>query len=72
MPIALSLQQAFEIPPRMARRVGRNVFRRAHAHHLSPARAAFGAHVDDPVGGFDDVQVVLDHHRIENSYSSRQ
>ena len=29
--------------------------------HLAAAGAAFGAHVDHPVGGLDDVEVVLDH-----------
>jgi uncharacterized Fe-S cluster-containing radical SAM superfamily protein len=38
----------------------RHVFRRARHHHLAAAGAAFGAHVDQPVGGLDDVQVVLD------------
>ena len=47
----------------MARRIGRNVLGRAHAHHFATTGAALEAHVDDPVGGFDDVQVVLDHHR---------
>ena len=33
--------------------------------HRAAARAALGAHVDDPVGGLDDVEVVLDHeHRV--------
>ena len=46
----------------MAGRVGRDGFRRAHANHLTAASAAFRTHVDDPVGGLDDVQVVFDHH----------
>ena len=45
----------------MAVRVGSQGFRRAHAHHLASASAAFRPHVDQPVGGLDDVQVVLDH-----------
>ena len=44
----------------MARRVHCQVFRRAHAHHRAAAGAAFGADVDQPVGGFEDVQVVFD------------
>ena len=39
-----------------------DVLGRTHGHHLSAARAAFGAHVDDPVSGFDHVQIVLNHH----------
>lgn len=30
-------------------------------HDDSAAVSAFETHVDQPVGGFDDVQVVLDH-----------
>ena len=56
-----ALQQPRQIPPGMTFRVRRNVFRRAHAHHHAAARAALGTHVDQPVGGFDDVEVVLDH-----------
>jgi recombinational DNA repair ATPase RecF len=29
---------------------------------LAAAIAAFGADIDDPVGGLDDVEIVLDHH----------
>jgi hypothetical protein len=29
---------------------------------LAAAVAAFGAEIDDPVGGLDDVEIVLDHH----------
>ena len=36
------------------------VLRRAGAHHLAAGIAALGAQVDDPVGGADDVEVVLD------------
>ena len=38
-----------------------DVLRRAGRDHAAAAGAAFGAHVDDPVGGLDDVEVVLDH-----------
>jgi hypothetical protein len=44
----------------VAGRVRRQRFRRAHAHHGAAAGAALGPHVDEPVGGLDDVQVVLD------------
>ena len=44
----------------MAGVIRRHLFRRALRHHGAAAGAAFGAHVDDPVGGLDDVQVVLD------------
>ena len=40
--------------------VGGDVFGGSGGYDLASSAAAFGAHVDDPVGGFDDVQVVLD------------
>ena len=40
--------------------VGGDVFGGAGGYDLTAAAAAFGAHVDDPVGGFDDVEIVLD------------
>ena len=40
--------------------VGGDLFGGAGGYDLAAAGAAFGAHVDDPVGGFDDVEVVLD------------
>ena len=38
-------------------------FGRAHAHHMATTLAAFRPQVDQPVGGADHVQVVLDHHQ---------
>ena len=38
-----------------------HLLRRALGHDGPAAFAAFGAEVDDPVGGLDDVEVVLDH-----------
>ena len=40
--------------------VGGDVFGGAGGDDLAAAGAALGAHVDDPVGGLDDVEVVLD------------
>ncbi len=37
-----------------------DLFRRTGGDHLAACRAAFGAEIDDPVGGLDDVEVVLD------------
>src|SRR5215203_2266529 len=48
--------------PCVADRARRNVLRRALRHDGAAAVAAFRAHVDNPIGGFDDLQVVLDHH----------
>jgi len=44
----------------VALRVGGDFFWGAGGDDLSAAAAALGAHVDDPVGGFDDVEIVLD------------
>jgi hypothetical protein len=40
--------------------VGGDLFGGAGGDDLTAAAAAFGAHVDDPVGRFDDVEIVLD------------
>src|SRR5438876_987803 len=39
-----------------------DVLRRACGDHAAATVAAFGAHVDQPVGALDHVEVVLDHH----------
>jgi hypothetical protein len=38
-----------------------HLLRRALGDDGAAAFAAFGAHVDEPVGALDDVQIVLDH-----------
>jgi hypothetical protein len=48
-------------PAGVRRGVRLHVVGRAGAHHLAAGLAAFGAEVDDPVGGADHVEVVLDH-----------
>jgi hypothetical protein len=57
-----ALQQRRQILAREARLAGRHGFRRALGDHLAAAGAAFRAHVDQPVGRLDDVEVVLDDH----------
>ena len=52
------LKQARQIPPGMTVWIRRDVFRRAHAHHRTATRATLGTHVNQPVGGFDDVDNV--------------
>jgi hypothetical protein len=37
-----------------------DLFRRADRDDLAAAAAAFGTHVDDPVGGFNDVEIMFD------------
>src|SRR3989344_6965184 len=44
----------------MAPRFSRNLFGRAFGDDSAAPLPSFGAEVDDPVGGFDDVEVVLD------------
>ncbi len=44
----------------MAGGIGGDLFGGAGGDDLAAAAAALGAHVDDPVGGFDDVEIVLD------------
>src|SRR6266446_1706325 len=46
----------------VARLVRRNLLRRPLGDEAAAALAAFGAEVDDPVGGLDHIDVVLDHH----------
>src|SRR5438445_10801286 len=49
----------------IARLVRRDLLRRPLGDEAAAAVAAFGAEVDDPVGGLDDIDVVLDHpHRV--------
>ena len=45
----------------MTARLACNVFGRSDSDDLAAAIAAFGADIDDPVGGFDHIKVVLDH-----------
>ena len=40
--------------------VGGDLFGGAGGYDFAAGAAAFRAHVDDPVGGFDDVEIVLD------------
>src|SRR6187431_1275869 len=47
--------------PRIASRRLDDVFRRTPGDDFAAAVAAFGAEVDHPVGGLDDLQIVLDH-----------
>src|SRR4030088_569984 len=44
----------------MALRVNSALFGSARGDDLAAPAAARGTHVDDPVGGFDDVEIVLD------------
>jgi hypothetical protein len=37
-----------------------DIFGRACGEDLTAAMAAFGSHVDDPIGGFDDIKLMFD------------
>src|SRR5690349_8613562 len=56
------LDDSREISAGVAGPVCRQVLRRALRDDAAAAVAPFGAEVDDPVRGLDDVEVVLDHH----------
>src|SRR3954466_6151812 len=54
------LEHAAEIAAGVRRLDARDVLRRALGDHGAAARTAFGAEIDDPVGGLDHVEIVLD------------
>ena len=56
-----ALQQRLEIMPGVAGLHRRHLLRRSFGHNHPALDAAFGAEVDDPVGGLDDVEIMLDH-----------
>ena len=47
---------------RVAALGGCDCLRGAFGYDQAAFHAAFGAEVDDPVGGLDDVEIMLDHH----------
>ncbi len=52
---------------------GGQLFGGSGADDAPAAVAALGAEVDDPVGGFDDIQVVLDYyHRVAMRAQTQQ
>src|SRR5947209_9259766 len=55
-------QRRGEKPPGITPLLARHRFRRAGGDDLAAAVAAFRAEIDDPVGGLDYFEVVLDHH----------
>ena len=49
------------MPSRVGSPDARELFRGPLPHELAPFGSAFGSQVDDPVGAFDHIQIVLDH-----------
>lgn len=47
--------------PRMAGFICGNRLGAAFGNDLAPTRAAFGAQIDQPVGGLDHIQIMFDH-----------
>jgi hypothetical protein len=57
-----ALQHLLEIVPGVALGRGGDLLGRADGHDLAAGVSAFGAEIDDPVGGLDHFEIVLDHH----------
>src|SRR5262245_46751956 len=57
-----SPQHRLEELPGITALLAHQVLRRPCGDDLAAAVAAFGAEVDDPVGGLDHLEIVLDHH----------
>ena len=55
------VQQRLEVVPGIGPRHLHHVLGRAGGDDLAALVAAFGAEVDDPVGGLDDLQIMFDH-----------
>src|SRR5215831_2296803 len=60
--IGLTIQQRREISGGVGLRMSCDFLGRAGNQHAATAGAAFGAEVEDPVRGLDDVEIVLDDH----------
>ena len=62
LPIAVIFQRLRQKFSGVGVRVARHLLGRAGGDDLAAARAALRAQIDHPVGGFDDVEIVLDDH----------
>src|SRR4029077_10060372 len=59
-PVMMILEGLREIFAGVRVRITRNLFRSSRGHDRPALRAAFGAQIDHPIGGFDHVQIVFD------------
>ena len=60
LPILAAGRNAREVTARVRVRIARHLFRRAGGDHAAAAITAFGTEVDHPIGGFYDVEIMLD------------
>src|ERR1700704_451287 len=60
--VALRAQQPSQVFSGPGALAGRNVLWRARGDDLAAALTALRTQVDHPIGGLDDLEVVLDHH----------
>src|SRR5688572_18762156 len=58
---SLHTQLRFQILSRVRGFDLRDLLGRARGDHVAAADAAFGAEVDQPIGGLDHIKIVLDH-----------
>ena len=55
------MEHLLQIPSRGAALIRSNFLRRSYGNDLSALTAAAGTEINDPVGAFDDIKIVLDH-----------
>src|SRR6202035_2860395 len=58
--LVMIVEHAGEKCPRVRVRVARDLLGRSRSDYAATLLPAFRAEVNDPVGGFDDVEIVLD------------
>src|SRR5262249_30609259 len=56
------LKQRLQILAGVGTRILHHIFGRAAGHDLTAAITALRPQIDDPVGGLDDLEIMLDHH----------
>src|SRR5260370_13080614 len=59
--MAVSVQEAREKAARVRLRIARHLLGSSHRDDLAALIASLGAQIDQPVGGFDDVEIMFNH-----------
>src|SRR5258708_13790263 len=59
--VSIVVEYAREKFPRVRTRISRDLFRSSRGDNSAALLAAFRPEVDDPIGGFNDVEIVLDY-----------